>query len=369
MTGRPKHRDTIMAIEPYVPGKPIDEVKRELGLSYVIKLASNENPLGPSVKAQEAVREWAAQMHLYPDGSAFALRKALAEKLGVAPEQLVFGTGSDEVIRLLAEAFLSPGDEVIMAQPTFSVYRSVSLLMGASPVEVPLKGYTHDLPAMAAAVTPRTKMVFVCNPNNPTGTMVTAQQVREFLKALPSSVLVVFDEAYFEYVDDRQYPNSLEFIGGDGPSVVVLRTFSKVYGLAGARIGYGVGDPEIIALLNRVREPFNTNAVAQVAALAALSDQEHLQASIQVVRDGKQYLYQEFDRMGLSYVPSHTNFILVEVGRDSQEVFRRLLAKGVIVRTGDIFGYPTKLRVTIGTAKENRRFITALGEVLREIAP
>ncbi len=362
----PSHRDAIMAIEPYVPGKPISEVKRELGIDDVIKLASNENPLGPSPLAQEAVAKWVTQMHLYPDGYAYELRRTLAASLGVGDDQLVFGTGSDEVIRLIAEAFMSPGDEVVMATPTFSVYRSATLLMGAKPVEIPLQDYTHDLLAMAAAVNEKTKAVFVCNPNNPTGTIVPYLEIREFMKDIPPSTLVVFDEAYFEYVTDTDYPNSLALLEGDGPAVVILRTFSKAYGLAGLRIGYGVSDPETASILNRVREPFNTNAAAQVGALAALADTDHLSRSLEVNSAGKQYLSEAFAELGLEYVHTHTNFILVDVRRDCKEVFRKLLARGVIVRTGDIFGYPTKLRISIGTQQENRRFVEALRAVLAE---
>lgn len=303
-------------------------------------------------------------MHLYPDGAAQNLRQVLADKLRVAPDQLIFGNGSDELIKTLAEAFLTPGSEVVMAAPTFSVYRSTSLLMGAIPVEVPLRDFRHDLPAMAAAITERTKLVYICNPNNPTGTIVSEQETTQFLNSIPSNVTVVFDEAYFEFVEAEDYPNSIELIGQRKQPIVVLRTFSKIYGLAGLRLGYAVSQPEIIQILERAREPFNTNGAAQAAAIAALADEKHLQASRELVTQGKQYLYRELTALNLEFVPSEANFILVDVKKNCREVYQALLQRGVIVRTGDVFGYPTALRITIGTQEQNIRLINALTEVL-----
>ena len=363
MASKPSYRDAVRNIAPYVPGKPISEVKRELGISDVVKMASNENPLGPSPMVQQALRESVDQLHLYPDGYAYELRQALAGHLRVEAEQLVFGNGSDEVIRMIAETYFCPEDEVVMATPTFSVYRAVADLMGARPVEVPLQNHTHNLWAMAQAITDQTKAVFICNPNNPTGTIVSQSQLKSFLRDIPSTAVVVLDEAYYEYVKDESYRGSLELIGEDH-TVIILRTFSKVYGLAGLRIGYGISDSETVQLLERVREPFNTNALAQIAALASLEDQAHVDESLAVNERGKAYLYRAFEDMGLEYVPSHTNFILVDVGRDCLRVFEELLAKGVIIRAGASFGYPTKIRVTVGTEEQNTRFVAALADVL-----
>ncbi|MGI6037869.1 MAG: histidinol-phosphate transaminase [Limnochordia bacterium] len=352
-----------MRIKPYVPGKPIEEVQRELGLKDVIKLASNENPLGPSPGGLKAVEERIGSIHIYPDGSCFQLKDALSRHLQVDREQIMVGNGSDELLKMIGEAFLNPGDEVIMAQPSFSEYNYVARLMGAVEVVVPTKDYTHDLEAMADAITEKTKIIFVCNPNNPTGTIVKRREVEDFLQRVPDNVLVVFDEAYYEYVDDPDYPQTLEYIAA-GRNVITLRTFSKIYGLAGLRVGYGVATKEVAQLVDRVREPFNVNSLGQIAGVGALADTDFLQRSRQVNREGRDYLYQAFADLGLRYVPTQANFILVDVGQDSSDVFKKLLAQGVIVRSGDIFGLQTYLRVTIGKAEENERFINALKKVL-----
>lgn len=356
-------RREILKIKPYVPGKPISEVKAELGLANVIKLASNENPLGPSKKAIEAMGEAIKQSHIYPDGNCTSLREVVANKLGVNTNQLIFGNGSDEVLKLVGEAYLQPGDEVILADPTFSEYQFVARLMGASERLVPLKNFAHNLEAMAEQVNNNTKIIFVCNPNNPTGTMVNHDKLSEFLHQIPQEVLVVIDEAYFEYVTDSHYPRSLEFIE-EGLNVIVTRTYSKVYGLAALRIGYGIAKPEIINALNRVKEPFNVNGIAQIAAEASELDDEHVKQSIQVNQTGKTYLYTQLESMGLNFIPTHTNFILIDVACEARKVFRQLLAKGVIVRAADIFGLSNFIRVTIGTMEQNQRFIAALKEVL-----
>lgn len=358
------YRPELDKIQPYVPGKPIEEVKREFGLEDVIKLASNENPLGPSPKAKAAVMNWLNAMHIYPDGGAYDLRRALAAKLGVDPNQLIFGNGSDESIKTLAEAFLTPGSSVVMATPTFSVYRSTSLLMGAVPIEVPLRDFRHNLMAMADAVTDSTRLVYICNPNNPTGTIVTGREIDKFLQDLPSHVVVVFDEAYKEFVEAEEYPETLELIDQAEQPIVVLRTFSKIYGLAGLRLGYAVAKPEIIQVLEHAREPFNTNGAAQAAAIAALADEAHVQASRELVIREKQYLYREFRALNLQFVPSEANFILVDVEQDCKEVYTALLRLGVIVRTADIFGYPTSLRISVGTHEQNVRLLSALRKVL-----
>jgi histidinol-phosphate aminotransferase len=359
-------RSCLENITPYVPGKPIEEVERELGLSDVIKMASNENPLGPSPLAVKAIEEYLPKISFYPDGNSYYLKSALAGHFNLQEENIVTGNGADELIILIGAAYLNPGDEIIMAQPSFSEYEFSARLMDAVPVHVPCKDFRHDLKAMAAAVTDKTKVIFICNPNNPTGTIVTHKELEQFLMELPSGILVVLDEAYNEYVGDPSYPHSLEFLK-QGFNVLILRTFSKIYGLAGLRIGYGLAGEEVITDLNTVREPFNVNSLAQIAARAALNDQEHLNAVRKVNTSGKEYLEREFTRMGLFHLPTEANFVFVDVGVDSRELFRKLLHKGVIIRTGDIFGYPQFIRVSIATEEANRRFIKALDECLQEL--
>ncbi|HHW13798.1 MAG TPA: histidinol-phosphate transaminase [Firmicutes bacterium] len=354
-------RPAIFDIKPYVPGKPIEEVQRELGLTDVIKLASNENPLGPSVRAMEALRAWIPEAHLYPDGGAVALKERIARTAGVGMENVIVGNGSDELIKLLAETFLSPGDEVIVADPTFSEYAFAAHLMGARVKTVPLVGERHDLAAMASAISPRTRLVFICNPNNPTGTIVSAAGVADFLGSVPEDVLVVFDQAYQEYVDDPEYGDGLPHVLA-GRRAIVLRTFSKIYGLAGLRVGYGLASAELLELVERVREPFNVNRAAQVAAAAALDDQEFLERSRELNRRERARLAAALTARGLKVVPSQANFLFVEVGVDSVRLFRRMLSLGVIVRSGDIFGRPTFVRITVGTPEQNDRLLAALME-------
>ncbi len=358
-----KARPEIFTLKPYIAGKPIEEVKRELGIDDIIKLASNENPLGAAPKAIEAVEKSLQKMHLYPDSNCFYLKEKLAAANKVEFASIVVGNGSDELLKLVAETFLSPGDQVIYAKPSFSEYEFVAKIMGAECVEVPLRDFTHDLDAMLAAITVRTKVVVICNPNNPTGTIVGASELDSFMKKVPDDVLVVFDEAYCEYADSKDYISGLKYVQA-GRNVIVLRTFSKVYGLASLRVGYGITQPAIAGAIDKVTEPFNVNAMAQIAALAALDDVEHLQNSQTVNSLGKKYLYSEFAKMGLHYVPTDANFIFVDVARNCQEVFKGLLQLGVIIRSGDIFGYPEFIRVTVGTAAENERFIKGLAQVL-----
>lgn len=360
----PNCREAILVINPYVPGKPIEEVQRELGIKDVIKLASNENPLGPSPEAVQALREASEKIHLYPDGNCYYLKKALAARLGVNQDNLIIGNGADQIIKMIAETYVDPGDEVVVADPTFSEYEFAAQVMGGRAIKVPCHNFRHDLKAMAAAISPRTKLVFICNPNNPTGTIVGRNAVESFLKEVPPSVLVVLDEAYGDYVTAEQYPNSLAYVSNKRANVIILRTFSKIYGLAGLRVGYGIAVPQIIKDLNRVRPPFNVNLVAQVTATAALMDEDHVAKSRNINKEGKTYLYQQFEAMGLAYVPTEANFIFVDVQRNSREVSKELLQKGVIVRTGDIFGCDNFLRVTIGTPRQNERFIEALRGVL-----
>lgn len=361
------YRSAIDDITPYSPGKPIEEVARELGIdpATIIKLASNENPLGPSPKALEAMRNNLDAVRLYPDSDSFLLRQALADKLGFPAEQFIIGRGSDEIMHFLAVAYLEAGDEVIMGDPPFSMYEISSKLMGATPVKVPLCNYAHDLPAMAAAITERTKLVYIANPHNPTGKTNSKAQVDAFLAAVPENVLVILDEAYIEYVDDIDYPDSSVYLR-EGKNVLLLRTFSKIYSLAGLRVGYGFSTrPEIIAALNQVREPFNVANIAQFAAIASLGDDGQVARSRAVNEIGKQFIYSACQRLGLEYVPTQTNFMLIDTRQPCRDVFNKLLREGVIVRTGDIFGYPTMIRVTIGIAEENARFIDSLEKVLR----
>ncbi|NLZ39089.1 MAG: histidinol-phosphate transaminase [Firmicutes bacterium] len=359
------HRKEILAIKPYVPGKPVEEVQRELGISDVVKLASNENPLGPSPAVVQVLQKMAGSVSVYPDANCYYLKEALAERLGVLPDNLIIGNGSDEIIKMLAEAFLNVGEEAIVADPTFSEYDFAVKIMGGCTVVVPTKEYKHDLPAMADAITEKTKLIFICNPNNPTGTIVRQAEVEAFLQRVPEHVIVIFDEAYYEYVTDEAYPNTLAYVQ-EGRNVIVLRTFSKIYGLAGLRIGYGIASPALIGMLNRVKEPFNVNMLAQAAALAALSDTEHLRRSREINEEGKAYLYNEFNRLGLLFITTHANFIWVRIKADCQKVFAKLLRQGVIVRTGDIFGSPDVLRITIGTKEQNKRLVDALRTVLTE---
>ena len=355
--------DHIARLRPYVPGKPIEEVQRELGLTDVIKLASNENPLGPSPLALQALTATAAGVALYPEGSAPALRRAVAQATGMPEDTLVFGNGSDEVLHLLALTFLQPGDETVQGDPSFAMYDIYATQCDAVPVLVPLKNYTHDLDAMADAITDKTRMVFVANPNNPTGTLVRRQAVERFLDRLPPNVLFVLDEAYDEYVTDPDKPD-LRPLVLEGRNVVLLHTFSKAYGLAGLRVGYGIMRPETAAHLNRVRSPFNVNLPAQAAATAALGDTDHVARTVALNAEGRNYFYSEFEKMGLDYVPSEGNFVLVDVGRDAREVFQALQHKGVIVRSAHGMGLPQHIRVTTGTMPQNERFIAALKEVL-----
>lgn len=355
--------ENIKKLIPYRPGKPIEEVEREFGLTNVIKLASNENPLGASPAAMLAMHEAIEKVALYPDGLCYYLARDLAKHWGVGEENLIFGNGSDDIIHYIGLTFLQPGDEVLQGSITFSRYESAATLNGAPVINVPMKEMGFDLDAIAERFTPRTKLVFIANPNNPTGSMATAAEVARFMDRLPERAIAIFDEAYYEYVESADYPDTLKYVR-DGRNVIVLRTFSKIYGLAGLRIGYGIGRKDLIDYLHQVREPFNVNTIAQAAARASLADSEQVARSRKMNSDGKRYLYGEFDRMGLKYVPSEANFVLVDLGVDSVKVFKSLLAKGVIVRTGDVFGIPTWVRVTIGTADENRRFVAELEKVL-----
>lgn len=352
----------IKRIRPYVPGKPVEEVERERGLRAV-KMASNENPLGPSPVALEAMRQHLAQTHRYPIGDGFYLRRELAARLGVSTDEIILGSGSTDVIELVARTFLTPADDVITSRQSFVMYTLAVQEMNSLMIYVPLKKDTYDLNAIVGSLTPRTKVIFLANPNNPTGTMVKAAEIDHFLERLPSDVIVVLDEAYYEYVQDHEYSHSLDYVR-QRKQVIVLRTFSKIYGLAGLRVGYGIAHPDFITCLNKVRSPFNTTSVAQAAALAALDDNEHVRRSIDSNKQGYEYLTGELNRLGVRFVPSVTNFILVDIHRDCQEIYQKLLERGVIVRPLKSNGFATALRVTIGTEQENVKFMSALKEVL-----
>jgi len=361
-------RAKIAGINPYKPGKPIGEVERELGLTDVIKMASNENPLGPSAMAAEAIRRAAGDVNFYPENSGFYLVRALSEKLGFPAESIVLGRGCSEVIELAVRTFVEPGDEVIAAHPSFLVYGLATQIAGGEFVRVPLTSdQRHDVDALAAAVTKRTKILFVCNPNNPTGTAIGQSEVDRLMSAVPDDVVVFFDEAYYEYVTRPDFPRTLPLVAA-GRNVIVGRTFSKIYGLAGLRVGFGVTTPEIADYMNRARPPFNTSSVAQAGALAALSDTEHAERSARLSREGKEYLYARFEQLGVKYVPTEANFIVFDSGADGSSVVRELMQRGVIVRQMTSFGMePPYVRVTIGTPEQNERFADALGEVLRAL--
>jgi histidinol-phosphate aminotransferase len=353
----------VAALQPYVPGKPIEEVERELGLTGVVKLASNENPLGPSPKAVAAVREALGNLHRYPDGASFALREKLSHRLDVAPDQLVFGCGADEILELVAKAFLGPGDECVFAWPSFAMYPIVTKGMGATPVAVPLDAdLVHDLPAMARAVTERTRVVVVCNPNNPTGTSVGAAAFDAFAAALPEDVVLVVDEAYADFARRPDFPDALAWVRRR-PATLVVRTFSKNLGLAGLRVGYGIGGPELIGYLERARHPFNVNLLAEVGAVAALDDAEHLARTLRVNAAGIDMLTRELRALGIEVWPSEANFVLAKPGPGAYE---QLLRAGVIVRPLTGFGMPEHVRITVGLPEENERLVKALRRIAEE---
>lgn len=356
----------VSKIEPYQPGMPVEELERELGITNSVKLASNENPVGPSPMAVQALAAPASTLNRYPDGGCFYLRKRLAAGLGVGEDELIFGNGSNELIEIAVRTFMRPGDEAVMAHPTFVVYAMAAGVHGCTAVEVPLKDDAHDLTAMAEAINDKTKMVFIANPNNPTGTIKTKQEFGEFMGRVPEGVLVVMDEAYFEYVTRDDYADSVEYLRA-GREILILRTFSKIYGLAGLRIGYGITSAGVAADMNRVREPFNTNSLAQCAALAALGDTAHLQRSRRLNEEGKHYLYRELEALGVDFVPTEANFIFMRVS-DAPAMYGALLKEGVIIRPmgpGGAGGAGA-VRATIGLPEENERFVKALGAYLKE---
>lgn len=355
--------ERLRQLKPYQPGKPIEEVKRELGITgEIVKLASNENALGPSPAGIAALQEALPKLALYPDGGCHDLRAAVSAKLDVPGDMLIFGNGSDEIIHLIGLTFLQECDQIVVGDPTFVLYEAAATLAGAETIKVPLTrpDFRHDARAMADAFTDRTRLVFVANPHNPTGTVIGRAEVELLLERLPSRAILVLDEAYGEYVyDDPEFPAAIPYIQ-QGARVIGLRTFSKMYGLAGLRVGYGVASPEIIRALNQARSPFNVNLAGQVACTAATNDDAFVQKGREVNAAGMQQLTDGFTALGLTYIPSRANFVMVDVQKPCREVFDYLLRQGVIVRTGDIFGLPTMIRVTIGTPAQNEKFLAAL---------
>lgn len=348
----------LRELSPYEPGKPIEDVARELGLQphEIIKLASNENPLGPSPKALAAMQETLLRSHFYPDGGGFYLREAIAAKTGLKRENVILGCGSNEIIELIGKAFLNPGDEIVTARHAFIVYKLMATLFGATTVEVPDPGFAHDLDAMLAAITPKTREVFIANPNNPTGTLLTSDQLDRFMDRVPENVIVVLDEAYYEFLPEP--PDTLRYVR-EGRNVVVLRTFSKIQGLANLRVGYGIARADLVEVLQKTRQPFNVNGIAQAGALAGLLDDDHQRQTRELTLQGRAWMEAQFAAMGLEYVPSHANFVLVRVG-DGKAVFQALLKKGVIIRDMNAYGLPEWIRVSIGTMAQNERFVAEL---------
>jgi histidinol-phosphate aminotransferase len=353
----------LAQLTPYQAGKPLEELERELGLTDAIKLASNENPLGPSPKALAAIRENLGSLHRYPDSHAYYLKEDLSRHLGILPQQLILGNGSDEVLDLLVRALVPPGGEVLSTTHTFLMYGLLTQAVGGVFRPVPLKQMRVDLTAVARAVTPQTRLILLNNPNNPTGTAFGREEFEAFLAALPLTVTLVVDEAYIDFADDPEVPASLDYLAEDRP-LVGLRTFSKAYGLAGLRIGYGFGPSELMDYLNRLRMPFNVNRLAQVAARAALTDGDFLARTREVVLAGKEEICRELTRLGLEFVSTQTNFVLIRVPRPGVEVYRDLLRMGVIIRAMDAYGFPDYIRVNMGLPEENRRFLQALEKVL-----
>ena len=351
----------------YQPGKPIEETARELGCEpeKIIKLASNENPLGPSPKAIAAMREAIENAHLYPDGGAFYLRNAIAKKLNVTPDHIILGNGSNEIIELLAHAFVERGDAIVTSEHAFVAYKIIARVFGAETIEAPSRDYGCDLDAILDAVTDRTEIIFIANPNNPTGTFLPADTVDRFMARVPPHLIVVFDEAYYEFVD--RMPDTLRYVH-DGRNVVALRTFSKIHGLASVRVGYGVARPELIEVLQKTREPFNVNGIGQIGALAALADEKHQRKTKELTDKGRAYFEKELAAMNLRFIPSAANFVLVNVG-DGLSVFRALLERKVIVRAMKGYNLPEWVRITVGTMEQNRKCIAVLREVMEERAP
>ena len=357
-------RKSVLGIKPYIPGKPIEEVKRELGIEGdIIKLASNENPLGPSPKAIEAINRMLKSLHLYPDDTSYYLKNKLSEHLNIPVDYIITGNGSCELIHLVAKACINPGEKVVLSKPTFIMGKIESQIFEADLVEIPVKDNGHDIGAIIDALDNKTKLLYIDNPNNPLGSMLTAEELDRVVKSLPENTLLIVDEAYREYITREDFPETIDYVR-KGLNVVVLRTFSKIYGLAGLRIGYGIAGPEIINILHRVRLPFNVNSIAQKAAIAALDDTEHIERSRKLVEEGKKFLYKEFEKMGIYYIPSEANFVTIKLEMDAKEINSKLMKKGIIARPLNPYGLKNYLRVTIGSLEGNAKFIDALKEII-----
>jgi histidinol-phosphate aminotransferase len=353
--------DYISAIKPYVPGKPIEEVQREYGIDNSIKLASNENPLGPSPLAVAAIHQVLANLHRYPDAGGYDLTHSLAEKYNIDPANIVLGNGSDEIIALLATVLLNPTDEVILPQPSFLFYEISIRRSGALPIWVPLKSFKTDLTGMIRKISPKTRMIFLNVPHNPTGTIISKPDFEDFISEIPPQIVIVLDEAYIEFITDSNCTNSFDYLDIDH-AIVGMRTFSKAFGLAGLRVGYGVMPVVLAELLHRVRQPFNVNTLAQVAATAALNDNEFLKRTVNLVHDELDFIYAALDRLGMAYIRSQANFLIIEIddGQSADEISEKMLTQGVIVRSMTAYGYPQHIRVTVGRHEENIRFLEAL---------
>ena len=357
-------RDFIKLIRPYKPGKPIEEVVRELNLKgEIIKLASNENPLGTSPLALKAMKEALEEAYLYPDDNCYYLRKKLADRFNVDQANIIVGNGSVEILPLITLAYLGPDNSAVVSEGSFIWYKIAVNIAAGELIEVPMKNYTHDLKTMLKAIKKNTKLIFIDNPVNPLGTAVTKDEIQDFFNQLPGDILVVIDEAYYEYINDPQYPDSFKYFK-EGKNIIILRTFSKIYGLAGARLGYGLAKQEVISNLMKLRISFNVNRISQMAGIAALDDHEHAKRGREINEAGKKYLYDAYKKLGLFYLPSYANFIFVDFAKDSQIIFEALQNKGIITRTIEQYGFPNALRITIGTEEQNKRLIKALKEIL-----
>lgn len=354
----------VQELHPYQPGKPISELERELGIKNIVKLASNENPIGISAKAKAAMEKEFADLARYPDANGYYLKAKLAERMGVSISQITLGNGSNDVLELIARVFVAPEHEVIFSQHAFVVYPIVTQAIGAKKVVIPAKDWGHDLEATAAAITPNTRMIFIANPNNPTGTWVNKTDLKAFMDKVPQDVIVVVDEAYYEYVEDSEYPQTIPWIK-EYPNLIVTRTFSKAYGLAGVRAGYAVANEEITGLINRPRQPFNMNSLALAAAEAVLDDHAYLQKALDVNKSGMQQLISAFDEMGYDYIPSVTNFITVDMKQAAGPLYQQMLEQGVIVRPVANYEMPNHLRISIGLEEENAKFIRVLREMTK----
>lgn len=356
-------RPILAEIHPYIPGKPISEVAREYGVKDIVKLASNENPLGPSPKALDALRNAAASINLYPDAGGYLLRQKLSQLYDYSADSIILGNGSTEIVELICEAFLEPGLEAITGPQAFFKYRIGCQIMGVQPTMIPMPNYTYDAQAIIAAINPKTRLVFIANPNNPTGTYLAKPEIDRIIDALPPDAMLVLDEAYYEFVDLPDYPDGLRYVK-DGKRVIVLRTFSKAYGLAGIRCGYALAAPQVVNAMHKVREAFNCNSLAQVAAAAALGDTEFLAETLEVTRQGMRQLEEGFGELDLFYVPSVTNFFLVDFKRPGKELFEELLKRGVIIRPMALYGLPTHMRISTGLPREHEKLFGALRQVL-----